>query len=144
MTDIQQSGTTASYRNPDAPTAWVGWILFAGMMLILVGTFQFIAGLVAVFNDDYYLVASKQLVVHMDYTAWGWVHMGIGVASMAAGYGVMSGKTWARVYAIVFAMVAAVANLAFLSAYPFWGVLFITLDVLVIWALTVHGREVRN
>jgi hypothetical protein len=145
MTETRSTGDSRTgYRDPDAPTGWVGWILFAGMMLILVGTFQFIAGLVALFNDDYYLVTSNNLVVHMDYTAWGWVHLGLGALSMAAGYGVMAGKSWARVYAIAFAFLAAVANLAFLSAYPVWGVILITLDVLVIWALTVHGKEVRH
>src|SRR4051794_7114777 len=93
MTDTQSSGTSRTATpEREAPTAWVGWILFAGMMLILVGTFQFIAGLVALFNDDYYLVTSSQLVVHMSYTGWGWVHLLLGVLSMAAGYGVMAGK----------------------------------------------------
>src|SRR4051794_29106241 len=115
MTETQGTRGQADVRSadPDATTGWVGWVLFAGMMLLLVGTFQFIAGLVALFDDGYYLVSKNQLVVHASYTTWGWAHMILGALAIAAGYGVMVGKTWARVYAIAVAFIAAVANLAF-------------------------------
>jgi hypothetical protein len=125
------------------PTAWVGWIFFAGTMLVLVGSFQGLAGFVALFNDDVY-VRSARLAVSINYTGWGWAHILLGVVAIAGGYGVMVGKTWARVYAIVYASIAALVNLTFLAAYPAWMSIMITLDVLVIWALTVHGRELKT
>lgn len=145
MTETRSSGVpTQRETAPREPTAWVGWVLFGGVMLILLGTFQAIAGFVGIFDDGYYVATPNQLVLHMDYTAWGWIHLALGVAAVAAGYGVMAGKLWARIYAIVLAGISAIANLMFIGAYPVWGVIIITFDVLVIWALAVHGNEVER
>src|SRR6185503_1604462 len=57
------------------PSGWVGWIIFAGAMMIMLGFFHAIAGLVALFKDDYFLVKTSGLVVNVDYTTWGWVHL---------------------------------------------------------------------
>ncbi|MGB8650787.1 MAG: hypothetical protein WCD35_09010 [Mycobacteriales bacterium] len=143
MTEMRHAST--DYRAPAGPepTGWVGWILFAGIMLFMVGTFQAIAGLVALFKDDYYLVATNKLVIDMNFTAWGWTHLIIGVLAVFAGWGVMVGQMWARIFGITLAFLSAVANLAFIGAYPVWGVIMITVDVLVIYALSVHGREVK-
>ncbi len=125
------------------PTGWVGWILFAGIMLFMVGTFQAIAGLVALFNHDYYLVTKSGLALSMDFTAWGWTHLLIGVVALFAGWGVMVGQMWARVFGIAIAFLSAVANIMFMGAYPVWSVIMIAVDVFCIYALSVHGREVK-
>jgi hypothetical protein len=132
----------ASHREVE-PTAWVGWIMFAGVMMIMLGTFEAIAGLVALFKDEYYLVTRNDLVVSVDYTTWGWVHLLLGIVVAAAGLGVMVGQMWARVVGIVVAVASAIVNIAFLAAYPVWSTIIITIDVLVIYALTVHGRETK-
>lgn len=128
---------------PPAQTAWTGWIVFAAIMLLLVGTFQLVAGLVALFQDQYYYVANTGLVVHMDYTAWGWVHIGLAAINLFAGFGLLTAKTWARFWAIGVAGLSALANLAFLAANPVWVTIMITLDVLVIFALSVHWDEMK-
>ncbi len=145
MTEMQSPRQSTDYRevtSRDEPTGWVGWVLFAGTMLLLVGSFQALAGFVALFKDDYY-VATQKLLITTDYTAWGWTQIALGLLAVAAGYGVMVGKLWARIYAIVYAGLAALVNMTFLSAYPIWMTIMITIDVLVIWALCVHGREVK-
>jgi hypothetical protein len=124
-------------------TAWVGWIMFAGVMMIMLGVFEAIEGLVAIFNDEYYLVAGRDLIVSVDYTTWGWVHLLLGIVIIAAGLGVMVGQMWARLVGIILAVLSAVVNIAFLAAYPVWSTIVITIDVLVIYALTVHGREAK-
>jgi hypothetical protein len=134
----QMSDTT---QRP-AQTGWVGMVVFAGMMLVMLGGFQAIEGLVAIFRDDYYLVTRSGLLVEMDYTAWGWTHLIIGLIAVAVGIGVFAGQTWARVTGIVIAGISALVNIAFLPAYPIWVTIVIALDVLVIYALAVHGREV--
>src|SRR4051812_3129042 len=145
MTETQRTtARQASGRAVPDPTAWVGWILFAATMLILVGSFQIIAGFVALFSDGYYNVRPNGLVLHMNYNGWGATHLILGTLAIAAGYGVMSGRTWARIYAILLAGLSAIANLMFISASPVWGTIVITVDVLVIWALSVHGREVEH
>jgi hypothetical protein len=125
-----------------AQTGWVGMVVFAGMMLVMLGGFQAIEGLVAIFRDDYYLVSRSGLLIEMDYTAWGWVHLILGLVAVGTGIGVFAGQTWARVVGIIIAGISALVNIAFLPAYPIWVTIVIALDVLVIYALAVHGREV--
>jgi hypothetical protein len=129
---------------PPEPTGWVGWIAFAGIMMMMLGSFHAIAGLVGIFQDKYYLVGSSQLVIHADYTTWGWVHLIAGIVIACAGAALLTGQMWARVVAILCAFASALINVAFLSAYPIWSTIMITVDILVIWAVMVHGREMRK
>jgi len=129
---------------PPEPTGWAGWVIFGAMMMIMLGAFQAIAGLVALFDDGYYLVGQNGLVVNVDYTAWGWAHLIIGVVALAAGFGLFTGAMWARVLGITVAVVSAIVNFAFIPAYPFWSLTMITLDVLIIYAIAAHGRELQN
>jgi uncharacterized protein (DUF983 family) len=112
-------------------------------MLIMLGAFQIIEGLVALFDDGFYAVKSNGLMVHVDYNTWGWVHLVIGVVGILAGLGLLVGNMAARIVAVGIAFLSAVVNLAFISAYPIWSTIMITLDVLVIFAIIVHGRELK-
>ena len=132
-----------STSNERRVTGWVGFIVFAGTMMVILGMFHVIAGLVALFKDDYYLVGRKGLVVSVDYTVWGWVHIVLGALIVAAGVGLMRAQTWARVVGVVLAAVSALVNVTFLAADPVWSTIMIAFDVLVIWALTAHGEEMR-
>jgi hypothetical protein len=146
MTETQANQPPAprpAAHAPARPTGWVGWIIVAGVTMIVLGAFQIIEGLVAVFHRSYYLVTSNNLLVHVSYSAWGWVHFGIGVAIVLVGFGVLAGMTLARVLGIAFAVISAIVNLAFIAAYPVWGIIIIALDVIVIYALAVHGREMK-
>jgi hypothetical protein len=148
MSDTQQRrGYTAEepYRPArHGPTAWVGFVVFGGIMLLMVGGFQVIEGLVAILKDDYYVVTRSGLLLNLDYTTWGWTHLLIGLIAVATGFGVLAGQMWARVVGIIIAVISALANIAFLAAYPLWSTIIIATDVLVIYALAVHGREVRS
>jgi hypothetical protein len=126
------------------PTAWIGWVYFAGVIMLIVGCFNAIAGLVALFHDEYYLVTSNGLLVEADYTAWGWTLLIYGAVVALTGIGVLFGQTWARVIGVILAAVNALLNLGFLAAYPIWSLLIIALDVVVIYALVVHGREAHR
>ena len=138
MSETRTGNSTQVNSAQDAPT---GWIIFASIMLFLIGTLQVITGLIALFNDDYYLVTSRDLIINLDFTAWGWTDLLIGVVYLFAGGGVLSGRLWARIVGIAVAFVGIVVNVAFLYSIPVWAVIMITVDVLVIYALTVHGRE---
>ena len=125
------------------PTAWVGMVIFAGTMLLMLGALQAMEGLVAIFQDEYYLVTRNGMVVTLDYTTWGWTHLFIGLIAVGVGIGVFAGQTWARVAGIVVAAVSILVNVAFLPAYPIWIMIVIGIDVLVIYALAVHGKEMK-
>ena len=132
------------HRETAPASGWIGMVVFGGIMMIVVGTFQVMAGLVGIFNDSYWLVPSEDLVVSVDYTAWGWAHLLIGIAAIAVGAGIFSGATWAIVGGVVLASLSALVNLAFLAAYPVWSVMIIVLNVLVIYALVAHGEGLRE
>ncbi|MGY1802199.1 hypothetical protein ACI78T_02855 [Blastococcus sp. SYSU D00922] len=145
MTDTSHRGYTEAERRYDAePSGWTGWIVFAGVMMIMLGAFQAVEGLVALFDDGFYLVRPDGLVVDVDYNTWGWVHLIIGVVGVVVGVGLLAGNTAARVLGVIVASLSALANLAFISAYPVWSVLMITIDVIVIYAIIVHGRELKG
>ena len=148
MSDTQErpSYTDGPYGQParHGPTAWAGFVVFAGIMMLMLGGFQMIEGFVAILKDEYYYVTRNGLLLSLDYTAWGWIHLLIGLIAVAAGLGVLTGQMWARILGITIAAISALANIAFLSAYPLWSTIIIATDVIVIYALAVHGREVKS
>ena len=141
MTEQTPTGYRAS-RGQEASGWAVGFILFAAIMMIMVGCFQFFQGLVAVFNDTFY-VTTRNYIFQFDATTWGWIHLILGLIVAFAGWGLLSGRTWARVLAITVAILSAIANFLWLPYYPFWALTIITLDVVVSWAIAAHGGELR-
>jgi hypothetical protein len=113
----------------------VGGITFAGTMLILIGVFQAIAGLVAIFDDGFFIV-TQNYTFDLDVSAWGWVHLILGVLLIVTGWSLFAAKTWAAAVAVFLAVLSAIANFFFIPYYPFWSILEIALAVWVIWALT--------
>jgi hypothetical protein len=141
--DMSQHTKYESTAAGRGQTGWVGWVAFAGIMLVMVGAFHIIEGLVAVFRDEVFLVGRQGLVVNVDYTAWGWTYIIWGALTVLVGVCLLAGQLWARIVAVVVAMLSALGNIAFLPAYPVWSALMIAVDVLVIWAITVHGSEIK-
>jgi hypothetical protein len=113
------------------------------MMLMMLGVFHVIEGIVALTKDNYFLVNSSGLVVTANFTTWGWVHIIAGCIVVAAGVGVLNGQMWARIVGVGVAFLSALISIGFLSAYPIWSVLMIALAVVVIMALTVHGSAIK-
>ena len=117
--------------------AW-GGITFAATMAILIGTFQVMEGLVAIINDDFFVVA-RNYTFDLDVTAWGWIHLIVGAVMLIVGFGLFARSTWAGVTAIVVAVLSAVSNFFFVPYYPIWALVVIGLNVWIIWALTRPG-----
>ncbi len=124
-------------------TGWVGWIYFAGFAMILSGILNLIDGIVAATNSDWVVFTNREALL-LDISGWGWIHIIVGVIVLLSGFGVMQGNVLARTVGVIMAGVSLIANFAFLPAYPFWSIVIIAIDVLVIWALTVHGHELRD
>jgi hypothetical protein len=120
-----------------------GAITFAAVMMILVGLWQALAGLIAIFENEFY-VQTRNYLFEFDATAWGWIHLVIGAIVAFAGWGLLSGQTWARVVGITVAALSATSNFLFVPYYPFWSLLIIAVDVLVIWALAAYGGRFKE
>ncbi len=116
----------------------VGGVVFAATMMLVVGTFQMIAGLVAIFDDEFYVVG-REYTFELDTTVWGWIHLLLGILLAVGGWALFARNAWAGVFAIVLASLSAIANFFFIPYYPFWSIVIIALDVWVIWALTRPG-----
>ena len=128
---------------PEWPSRWVGWIIFAGVMMIVLGMLHAFQGFVAIFDDQFYLVRSGRLAIEMDYDWWGVVHLILALIVIVAGIALLNGRLWGRIVGVILAVLSVLVNAAFLAAYPIWSTILIAVDVLVIWALTVHGDEMR-
>ena len=136
--------TGSSYTTAPQRTGWTGLVSFAAFMMMMLGFFQAIEGLAAIVNDDFFKVRPSGLVINVDYTVWGWAHLLLGVLIFLAGVGVLSGNFIARIVGVALAVLSAIANLLFSAAAPGWAIVLITVDVLVIYALTVHGHEMEG
>jgi hypothetical protein len=142
MTEQAPSQYRSAGRPDQTTSGWaVGFILFAAIMMIMVGIWQALQGLIAIFENEFY-VATRNYLFEFDATVWGWIHLLIGLLVAFAGWGLLSGRTWARMVAITLAVLSAIANFLFIPYYPFWSLLIIAVDVFVIWAIAAHGREV--
>jgi len=143
MTNEAYSSSRARRAQGETSGAAVGFILFAAVMMIMAGVFQALQGLVGIFENEFY-VATRNYLFQFDATTWGWTHLLVGLLVAFAGWGLLSGRTWARVAAITLAVLSAIANFAFIPYYPFWSLLIIALDIFVIWAVAAHGGELRD
>lgn len=137
---MQQTASQLAGDQEGSRGAWAtGFIVFAAVMM-MGGAFQAIAGLVALFHDDFYLTTPNYLL-QFDTTTWGWIHLLLGVLVLFASFAVLSGKVWGLTIGIVLAVLSALANFAFIPYYPLWSLVVIALDVFVIWALAVHASD---
>ena len=122
-----------------------GWGVFAGIMIALVGVFNFIDGIVAIANPHYfYYNPSTNHLVFGDLTAWGWTVLIFGILLFIVGFAIIfTGATWAAIVGVVVASLNAIGQLLNLGVDPWWSVIAIAIDVLVIYALAVHvmGRR---
>ena len=129
-------------RMPEGFSSWaVGWAGFAGIMLVIIGVLDVIQGLVALVNDEFYVVG-EEWIFEFDVTAWGWIHLILGIVLVLAGIGIFSGNVAARTVGVIVAGVAMIINFAWLPYYPIWSIIVIAISAAVIWALTAHGRDI--
>ena len=139
MTQNPTTGRRSAEQDPPSGAAQ-GLIVFAAVMMIMAGGFQAFAGLVAIFENEFY-VSTRNYMLELDATSWGWIHLLIGLVVLFAGFAVLQGQVWGRTIGVILAVVSALSNFAFIPYYPFWSLTIIALDVFVIWALTAHGRD---
>jgi hypothetical protein len=133
-------GRPASYNQR---TGWTGWITFAAVMMILAGSLNLFYGIIAAVNDEW-VVFTNRANVYLDISEWGWVHIIVGAVVLLCGIGLFSGNILARTVAVIVASISLLVNFFFIPVYPLWAITVIVIDLLVIWAVTAHGREMRE
>ncbi|NGN68222.1 hypothetical protein G5C51_30525 [Streptomyces sp. A7024] len=144
MTDQQtnpgQSGSGAPEPKPHMSVVSLGGVVFAVLILTIVGAFHMIAGLATILDSNY---TPEQEDYALDFdVAWrGWIQMISGVVILAAAFLIFSGRTWARAVGIGVAVLSALENFLFVPHHPFWSAIVIVLDVLVIWSLATYGHR---
>ena len=119
-----------------------GWIGFAGILMLIIGAIDFFQGLIALFEDEYFVVTRSGFLV-VDLTAWGWIMLIWGVLLVLAGLGLLAGQGWARWFSIIVVSLNFIAQLGFLgnSQYPIWSLTVMALNVIVLFALTARWSE---
>ena len=131
-------------EKPTDYSSWaVGWAGFAGVMLIIIGVFDIVQGVVAIVDDEFYVV-TQEWVFQFDTTTWGWIHLILGVILIASGIGIFSANVAARTVGVVGAGLAMIVNFAWLPYYPVWSTIVIAICIAIIWALTAHGRDIAS
>jgi len=136
----------ASPPDPEPPqrrSVWAGWIAFASLLMIMMGSFNAIEGLAGILVNDFYVAAPADVLV-FDLTTWGWLHLVIGVLVALTGLALLTGSAWARVVTVMLAIFNAITQVAFAAVYPVWSVIVIGLCVTVIWAVVVHGGDLTD
>ena len=121
----------------------VGFTYFAAIMMMLSGGFEILQGLSAIIKKHFYVVGSDY-VYKINVTTWGWIHLILGVIVLLAGIALLGGALWARIVGIVVAVLIAIANFLWLPYYPVWAIVIIAVNVVVIWALAAHGRDIAE
>jgi hypothetical protein len=117
----------------------VGWIAFAGFMMILAGSFAMLAGLAAIINPDSFTATDS--LFKLSGESWGWWHLIIGAILFFSGFGVYTGNALARTVGVIVAIISAISAFVWMPVAPIWGITLIAIDVAIIWALTAHGRD---
>ena len=123
-------------------TGWVGWIVFAVFFMIINGIFGGLQGLSALLRDQSYFVVGENGLLTFNYTAWGWIHLILGILLIIVGIFLLRGAGWARILAVIIVGIHMIAQFGFISSFPVWGIIMIALDALILYALLVHGRKI--
>ncbi len=124
------------------PSGWaVGLTALAGFLMLMLGSWWIIAGFVGIVNDDFFVV-TQEWIFEFSTTSWGWTHLILGIVVLLAGFGLFTGAVWARSVGVILAVISGLVAFAWLPWYPVWAILFVTLSVFTVWALTAHGRDI--
>jgi hypothetical protein len=142
--DRARTAGTGEPAHSLAEPAEAGWASFAVVILFMVAVFQIVDGLVALLRENTYLRTDDGLVVTIDYSVWGWIHLGLGALAAVAAFGLLGGRMWARILGVAMAGLSMLVNFVFIPAYPFLSIAVIALDLLVIYSIVVYGGVLKD
>lgn len=125
-------------------SGWVGWGVFAGVILVVSGIFNALQGVVALVGPSTYFAETEGGLFLFDLTGWGWWHLIVGILLFITAVALLAGAVWARIVAIILAIISASGQLFLIPVQPWWALVVIAVDILIIYALTAHGDELRE
>ena len=132
---------TQNRKVQNVSSDWSGWLYFGGFMMMIAGIFEAIGGLVALFNDQF-LVVTTNRIIGIDITTWGWIHLFLGIILITSALSLMQGRFWGKMIGVIMATFSIIANFGYVDVYPIWSLLIIAVDVMVLYAIFVHGNEI--
>jgi hypothetical protein len=142
--EVKMTATDGDGSSYDAPTTgWTGWVVFAAVFMIVTGAMNAIQGVAALIRDEAYWVTLGGTVLAFDITTWGWIHLIFGILLVIVGALLMRGSTFARLLGVVLVALNLIVQFSWTTLYPFWALIAIIIDILIIYALVVHGRELK-
>ncbi len=119
-----------------------GWVAFAGTLLLILGTLNFIEGLAAIGNSHFFVNDTHYIVGNLK--TWGWIVLCIGVIEWLVGVGVFVKNQFARWVGVLILGLNSIAQLLMIPAYPFWSLSIFTLDILAIYGLLAYGKRISS
>ena len=136
----QATGSAAGYDDYADQDRGYGWVVFAGVLLLLLGTMNVIEGIAAIGNAHFFTANAHY--VFGDLKTWGWIVLCLGVLQLAVGLGVYVKNQFARWAGVAVLSANALAQLLMIPAYPFWSLALFTLDILAIYGLVAYGKRI--
>jgi vacuolar-type H+-ATPase subunit I/STV1 len=124
-------------------TGWVGWIVFAGTMMALLGIFHMFEGFIALFRHSYISFPTSGLTIQVSYTQWGWLQILAGAVVFLVGLALFTGRMWARTLGVILVSISALVNFAWAGMYPVWSLTLLAIDFFVLYAIIAHGKEMK-
>jgi len=138
----QMEGSSVREPYDDVDDSGYGWVAFAGVMLLILGTLNFIEGLAAIGNAHFFVANTHYIAGSLN--TWGWIVLIIGVIEWAVGIGVFVKNQLSRWVGVIVLACNAIAQLLMMPAYPFWSLCIFTLDILAIYGLIAHGKKISS
>jgi hypothetical protein len=144
-TSMSGGGATAPRNSMEESevTGWVGWIVFAGTMMAILGVFHMFEGLIALFRSTTIAFPANGMTIQVSYTQWGWLQLIAGALVFLGGLGLFTGRMWARTLAVILVAVSAVINFAWAVHFPIWSLALLAIDFFVLYAIIAHGSEMK-
>lgn len=143
MSTADRTGASTNYVDATTPayeeTAGDGWVLFAGIMLSIVGTLNVVYGIAAIDNSTFYAANAEYVIT--DLQTFGWFLLGIGTIQFVAAFGIWARSGWARWVGIISAGVNSILQMFLISGFPLLSVTLFAIDVLVIYGLLAYGKR---
>ncbi|HEY8282155.1 MAG TPA: hypothetical protein VIG28_06700 [Leifsonia sp.] len=143
MSGTNVNASPTSSRTPAEPTGWTGWIAFAAFMMVISGVLTAIDGFIAVINHNWSMFNNNGVPYGTTYW-WGWWTLLVGVVVISIGGALLRGSLFARTVAVFVAAGSLISQFIVLNIAPFWSLTVIVIDLLIIWAVLVHGREMKE